>query len=552
MVDREAIRRHAIRNAFMHNGKADQGSVISKVIGEFPEIRKDVKSVMPLIKEVVNEVNALGSESIENIVAEKYPEFMEVEKKVQEHRLPDLRNVKHRVVMRLAPSPSGPLHLGHSRMSILNDEYVKRYGGELVLRLEDTNPANVDPDAYEMIPQDLEWLGVNVTKIVPQTDRMELYYEEARKLIRRGHMYVCLCDQEDFRKLKLASKACPDRGVSPEENMERFDRMLDGTYEQGKAVAVIKTDLNHPNPSIRDWISFRIATTEHPRTGDRYRVYPMMSFSVATDDHYLGLTHVLRGKDQLTNTDKQKYVFDYNGWELPEYYHYGMVSMPDTILKTSIIKKGILSGEYSGWDDIRLGTLRALRKRGYSRDTFRRYWIESGLRESDAEFSWDIFNSMNKDIVDADARRYFFVPEPEEIRIPCDSSLKGSMMFHPSRPELGRREYELGMNPTVFVPSIEWDGFESGKVVRLKDLAVVKKSKEGAECVETDLPPSKTKIIQWGPENSIKFRVYRPDGTVDDGVAEPLIGKGRGVVQLERYGYVNIPENDGKAYFLHK
>ncbi len=552
MVERESIRKQALRNAFMHEGRADPGSVISKVIGEYPDAKKEIKSLMPVIREIVEEVNSLGTEKIAEIVHSEYPEFLEVEKKVQEHRLPDLRNVQGKVVMRLAPSPSGPLHLGHSRMAILNDEYVKRYGGELVLRLEDTNPANVDGDAYRMIPEDLEWLGVNVTKIVPQTDRMEIYYSEARKLIEAGKMYVCLCDQEEFRKLKLESRACPDRDVSPEESLERFNGMLDGKYGQGKAVAVVKTDLKHPNPSIRDWIAFRIATAPHPRTGSKYRVYPMMSFSVAVDDHYLGLTHVLRGKDQLTNTDKQRYIFEYNGWKVPEYYHYGMVSMPDVILKTSIIKQGILKGEYSGWDDIRLGTLRALKKRGYSKETFRRYWIESGLRESDAEFSWDIFNSMNKEIVDADARRYFFVPQPVKIEVRSDKELKGSMLLHPSRPELGKREYVLKKNPEVYVPSADWDLIEDGTLVRLKDLAAVVKSGNSAIVKETEVPPSKTKIIQWAPEESMEFAVYRPDGTEDRGVAEPLIKDASGVVQLERYGYVNISKDPGVAYFLHK
>lgn len=552
MVTKDEIRKHALRNAVLHGGKAEQGSVISKIVGEHPELRKEVKSIIPLVTEVVNEVNGLGSEQVKSIVQDQFPEFLEVEKKVQEHRLPDLRNVKGKVVMRLAPSPSGPLHLGHSRMSILNDEYVKRYGGELVLRLEDTNPANVDPDAYTMIPEDLQWLGVNVTSIVPQTDRMELYYSEARKLIDAGHMYICTCPQEELRKLKLASKPCPDRELSPEENGARFEKMLDGSYGPGKAIAVVKTDLKHPNPSIRDWIGFRISESIHPRTGDRFRVYPMMSFSVAVDDHYLGLTHVLRGKDQLTNTDKQRYIFDYNGWKIPEYYHYGMVSMPDIILKTSVIKKGIKSGEYQGWDDIRLGTLRALRKRGYSKDTFRRYWIESGLRESDAEFSWDIFNSMNKEIVDPVAKRYFFVTEPRKIRIECKTPLTGSMLYHPSNPEMGKRIYKLGTDPVVYVPGKDWDMLTENTPFRLKDLAAVEKVKKGCHCVNTELPPSKSKIIQWAPAESGDFKVHKPDGTTDDGFAEPLINDAKGVVQLERYGYVNIPLKGGDAFFLHR
>lgn len=552
MVTRDEIRKHALRNAVLHGGKAEQGSVISKIVGEHPEVRKDVKSIIPMVTEVVNEVNGLGSEQVKSIVQEHYPEFLEVEKKVQEHRLPDLRNVKGRVVMRLAPSPSGPLHLGHSRMSILNDEYVKRYGGELVLRLEDTNPANVDSDAYTMIPEDLEWLGVNVTSIVPQTDRMELYYSEAKKLIEAGNIYICTCPQEELRKLKLASKPCPDRQLTPEENHERFERMLNGSFEAGKAIAVVKTDLKHPNPSIRDWIGFRISETKHPRTGDRFRVYPMMSFSVAVDDHYLGLTHVLRGKDQLTNTDKQRYIFKYNSWALPEYYHYGMVSMPDVILKTSVIKKGIKSGEYRGWDDVRLGTIRALRKRGYSKDTFRRYWIESGLRESDAEFSWDIFNSMNKEIVDPTAKRYFFVTGPEKVKVHCNAPLTGKMLFHPSNPDMGKRIYELGKDPEVYVPGEDWEKLSENSPFRLKDLAAVQKSGEECNCVDSNAPPSKSKIIQWAPSNSGTFKVHRPDGSTDDGYAEPLISEAEGVVQLERYGYVNIPVKGKDAYFLHR
>lgn len=552
MIGREEIRKHALRNAVLHGGKADQGSVISKVIGEHPDLRKNVKELIPTVRDVIEEINSMGSEQIKSIVQKEYPEFLEVEKKVQEHRLPDLRNVKGKVVMRLAPSPSGPLHLGHSRMAILNDEYVKRYGGELVLRLEDTNPANVDPDAYTMIPEDLEWLGVNLTSIVPQTDRMDLYYAEARKLIDSGHMYVCKCKQEDFRRLKLQSEACPDRDVSVEENHSRFDSMLNGAFRPGEAVTVVKTDLKHPNPSIRDWIGFRIAETKHPRTGDKYRVYPMMSFSVAVDDHYLGLTHVLRGKDQLTNTDKQRYIFHYNGWTVPEYYHYGMVSMPGVILKTSLIRKGIKSGEYSGWDDIRLGTIRALKRRGYAKETFRRYWIESGLRESDAEFSWEIFNSMNKEVVDPTAKRYFFVPRPDSVYLNCSSNLKGSMPYHPSKPEMGRRIYELGSHPKVFVPSVEWEEQKSGSLLRLKDLAAIIKKNSGGECTTTDLPPSKTKIIQWAPENSGKFNVHLQSGETETGVAEPLISEAEGVVQLERYGYVNIPVKGGDAYFLHR
>jgi len=546
------IRKIAVKNAYEHDGKAEVGSVMSRILGSFPEARKDASSISKQVSLMVKEINSLGSEKIVSMVAKEYPEFMVKVVRKQEHRLPDLRNVGKSVVMRLAPSPSGPLHIGHSRMSILNDEYVKRYGGELVLRIEDTNPENIDPIAYEQIPRDLQWLGVNVSQMVIQSDRMEIYYNQARSLINSGHAYVCFCKQEEFRKLKLKSEACPHRNSTPHENMESFEKIIHGEYSKGTATLVVKTDLNHPNPSIRDWIAFRIVDAPHPRTGRRYKFYPMMNFSVAVDDHLLGLTHVIRGKDHLNNTEKQKYIFEYNNWKLPEYYHYGLINIPDTVLKTSIIKKGIVSGEYSGWDDIRLGTLMALKKRGYAPETFRRYWIESGMREIDAEFSWDIFNSMNKENVDKDAKRFFFVHNPMEIKLDNEAPMISKIPYHPGNPHTDFREYEIGSMASIFVDPTDWTALDDGKHIRLKDLCDLEKIGNNGKILSIKPGKEKLKIIHWAPQGSLKFRIFKPDGTVDDGVSEPLISSYSGVAQLERYGYANVNGETGTGYFLHK
>ncbi|MGC8608679.1 MAG: glutamate--tRNA ligase [Thermoplasmata archaeon] len=544
----EEIKKRAFQNAYDHKGKADLKSVVGKVLGDIPELRKTPKDAMDAIKVQVEYVNSLSFDQISEIVARDYPDLMNKEKKNEEHHLPDLEGVTGRVVMRLAPSPSGPLHIGHTRMSILNDEYVKRYGGDLILRLEDTNPANIDPDAYTMIPEDLKWLGVNVTKIVIQSDRFQIYYDEARKLIEMGKMYICRCDKEEFRKSKLASVPMPDRENDPEKNMELFDGMLDGKFEPGEAIAVVKTDLRHPNPSVRDWIAFRIINETHPRTGDRYHVYPMMSFSVAMDDHLLGLTHVLRGKDQLTNTEKQKYIFEYNNWKRPYYYHYGMIRIPGTILKTSAMKKGIKAGLYDSWSDIRLGTVRAMERRGYLPETFRRYWINSGLREIDAEFSWAIFNSINRELIDPSAYRFSFVSDPKKIEMLRSPGLKSYLPYHPSFKDFGIRQYDV--KDEVFISRKDEDSIKNGERFRLKDLCYLIKNGDQYFYDGTDMR-EKTKIINWCPEGSRPFKIYRPDGNVDEGIIEPLSAGYRGVSQLERYGYVNFYDSDDYAYFLH-
>ncbi len=546
----EAIRKAALRNALDHGGKADLKAVVARILGDNPDFRARAKEIMPLVESEIKKINSTPEESLRKEAEIRYPELVVKEKKVQEHRLPDLKNVTGKVVMRLAPSPSGPLHVGHSRMAILNDEYTKRYGGSLILRLEDTNPANIDPMAYDQIPKDLEWLDVKVSKIVIQSSRMQIYYSEARKLIEKGHMYVCQCAREKFRKSRQEGVACEHRDSDPNSNLEKFEGMIGGEYASGNAVAVLKTDLKHSNPSIRDWIAFRISSSVHPLTGEKAYLYPTMNFSVAVDDHLLGLTHVIRGTDHINNTEKQSFIFKYNRWKVPEYFHYGLISIPGLIIKTSIVKKGILSGEFKGWDDVRLQTLMALARRGYRPETVRRYWIEGGMRTQNATFSWEIFNSMNRELIDHDSRRLFFVPSAQKLKVEGAGKMVAKIPFHPERKELGVREYELAPNPHVYVSRSDLDRISEGETFRLKDLCNVEKNRMSLKfSKDQSYGERKIWIVQWCPDNSDKFEVLKPDGTVDEGVIEPKHTEVQGISQLERYGYVKLQEKYG--LFLH-
>lgn len=549
----EQIRITVLRNAYLHDGRADFKAVINKIMGEFPDARKAGGEVSSLVKTIVDRINSMDASVVMKTALAEIPDINEPRKQEQEHRLPELEGAEHGVVMRLAPSPSGPLHIGHSRMAILNDEYVKRYGGKLILRIEDTNPSNVELEAYDMIPLDLDWLGVTVHETVIQSKRMSIYYDEARKLIQAGHMYVCECPQDQFKQSKLASVACPHRDVSVEKTLEKFEGMISGKYAHGKASAVIKTDLNHPNPSIRDWIAFRVREEVHPLTGKTYFAYPLMNFSVAVDDHHLGLTHVLRGKDHLNNTEKQSYIFRYLGWKLPRYYHHGLVHIPGTMLHTTPIKKGIKDGTFSGWDDVSLGTLLAMKKRGYQPQTFRTYWVNSGVREIDSEFSWEIFNSINREAIDHDAKRLWFVRNPHELKLFGSRGLRSRAPFHPGNPELGTRSYELGDEAVISIPLEEWNGIPDGEKFRLKDLCNVVRVGDTIRYEDNEHSNTKgLKILQWNPPGSLPFTVFKPDGTTDSGSIEPLSREVSGISQFERYAYVNMDKGHEAGYFLHK
>ncbi len=561
---KDKIRAVASFNALGHEGKAELNSVISKTVSLFPEERKNLKTLMPLIKEIVDEVNSLSAEEMKAIIERYFPELLATTSKEEEKRLPDLPGVgKEGVVMRMAPSASGPLHIGHARMAILNDEYFRRYGGKLVLRIEDTNPTNNEPEAYQMIQDDLHWLDVNFTDLVIQSKRFELYYSEMKSLIEMRKAYVATSPTEEFKSRKQQGMPIKERDETPEENLERWDKMVSGEYAKGEAYAVVKTDLTHPNPAIRDFIAFRIVDTPHPLEGDRYKAYPMMNFSVAVDDHYNGLTHVIRGKDHTANTEKQKYIFSYRNWKLPFYLHYGKVSIEHTILKTSLIKKGIRSGEFTGWDDPKLGTLVALKKRGFSPLAIRKYYVESGIGSVDTTFSWEIFYSFNRKIIDNISPRHFFVNQPVSLKFEFEGKLKASIPLYPQTGNSAtqeKREYLVGKG-SISITSQDYQKFK-GELVRLKDLGYFKIGEENIEYIgqeiledvqkwNPDRPLGKVPIIHWLSGNEVPFKVIRPDGTSEAGLLEKDALRFTGKVnQFERYGYVNVL-NEKEGYFTH-
>ncbi|MDR3206551.1 MAG: glutamate--tRNA ligase, partial [Candidatus Methanoplasma sp.] len=240
------IRKYALQNAVFFKGTANPKAVVGKVLGENPEYRSKSAELTPLIESIVSEVNSLGFEMQTKELREIDPSLMVKEKKERVYELPELKDSENGITARIAPGPSGPLHIGHTRVSVLNDEYVRRYGGKLITRFEDTNPEKIEPDAYEMITEDLEWLGVKTHGQVIQSDRFEIYYDHTRQLIENGKGYVCTCEADSWRQLKEETRECPCRGLPVETQLERYDRLLSGGYGEGEAVAVIKTDIAHP------------------------------------------------------------------------------------------------------------------------------------------------------------------------------------------------------------------------------------------------------------------------------------------------------------------
>ncbi|NYT18710.1 MAG: glutamate--tRNA ligase, partial [Methanosarcinales archaeon] len=466
------------------------------------------------------------------------------------------------VVMRFAPNPNGPPTLGSTRGIVVNSEYVKKYGGKFIIRFDDTDPQTKRPmlEAYDWYLEDCTWLDAKPDQVVIASDNMEVYYDYARQLIEMGHAYVCFCDGGDFKKFKDAKEPCPHRGQSPVVNLEHWDKMLAGDYEEKAAVVRIKTDIDHKDPALRDYGAFRIVKTPHPRpeVGDKYVVWPLLDFEGAIEDHELGMTHIIRGKDLMDSEKRQGYIYKYLGWEYPKTTHWGRIKMHEFgKFSTSGLRQAIEEGEYSGWDDPRLPTLRALRRRGIRPEAIRKFMIEMGVGETDISISMDTLYAENRKIVDPIANRYFFVWDPVELEIENAEACIVEPSLHPTE-ERGRRSINVGSN--VFVCRDDVEPVKEGDVLRLKDLyniEVTSLSPLKGRCIGNsmeDVKSRKMRIIHWAPEDNVAIKVLAPHGEFTGVGEKQVVEELNKVVQFERFGFCRIDSvDDGVvAYFTHK
>lgn len=575
---REKIKRIALENAIKHKGKAQAKAVMSRLIGEDPSLRKKARDLFYLTEEIVEEVNSLTLEQQISIIRDTWPEILLEEKKKieEEKKLPPLPNVDkyEQVVTRFAPNPDCVLHIGSARAIILSYEYARMYDGRFILRFEDTDPRikRTSLEFYDLIREDLKWLGCEWDAEYIQSDRMEIYYEYARKLLEDGNAYVCICQREDFRKRIQQRKPCPCRSLSPKENLSRWEGMLSGEYEEGEAVVRIKTDLNHPNPAIRDWPALRIIDTKkypHPRTGSRYRVWPLFAFANGLDDHLNGVTHIIRGKEHLTNQRRQEFLYRYLGWEYPEAIHYGRLKIMGAVLSKSKIVQAVEEGIYSGWDDPRLATFRALRRRGIMPEAIRQMMIDVGPRPADITLSWENLYAYNRKIIDPIANRYFFIDNPKTMIVNNISrDFIATLRLHPDDPKRGKRILTVKNRngyAHLLISSRDFDNLKAGSLIRLMELFNVKilsKNKDQvlAEYHSSGYEEAKRlglRLIHWLPEgNGVSCKVIMPNGSVVKGLAESNLRQASvdQIVQFERFGFVRIDEvgKEIKAFFAHE
>jgi len=534
-----------------------------------PELKKDVPALMKEIEKIAQEVEKLSPEKIKDKLKEIAPELLKekIEKKI-EGPLKELKNAqKGKVIVRIAPSPSGTLHIGHAYGASLNYEYAKIYDGKLILRIEDTNPENIYPQAYQLIEEDTQWLTENnLFKTIIQSERLGIYYDYAEKLVQKGKAYVCTCEIDKWRKMKAEGTACSCRSLDSKEQQLRYAKMFN-EYAEGEAVLKLKTDIKDKNPAMRDFSIMRINEHLHPKTKKEFRLWPLMVFSVAIDDHELGITHVLNGKDHADNAKKEAIIMEYLGWKAPQYQHWGRINFQGFALSASKTRLAIEQKEYSGWDDIRLPFLPALRRRGYQPEAFRRYALEIGLSLNDKSVSkeefWKNINSFNKEIIEPQANRYFFVDEPAEIKIIGTPKKEVSLDLYPDLPERGKRI--IPVNTENFLISMQdYKRMGEGYLHRLMDCCNFELKNNKFHFVSEDYDSyrnakNRGQIIHWLPagKQNLKVDVLLDTGIIVSGMGEETMKnlKGGDIVQLERRYFARvdkIAKNKINFWYLHK
>jgi len=540
----ELVKKYVLQNSVKYNGKANSGAVLGKILQENIKLKSKIKILQKKINDKIKEISKLNVNEQLTRLKEIAPELLEKKKEKKK----ELKRIKSKnPMLRFEPSPSGALHVGHAYALGLNEIYRKKYNGKLILRIGDTNPENIYKKAYKLIEEDAKWLS-KISKVFIQSDRLKIYYKYAEKIIKKGKAYICTCDPEKFKKLIEEKKACPCRNLEVKEQLKRWKLML-SKYKEGQAVMRIKTDLKNKNPALRDWPALRINLKKHPKVGHKYRVWPLMNFAVVIDDHDLGITTVIRCKDHKDNAIRQKYLFDYFKWKFPETLFGGLINFTDLKLSATEITDAIKKKKYDGWDDIRLPSIAALRRRGYQKEAFLRYAEEVGITEVDKKISkeeyFKMINAFNTNLIDEKANRYFLILNPKKIKIKKAPEFRRELDLYPGVRLGGRR----------FLTKDEFyiqDKLEKNKNYRLMHLFNFRNKEFISEDMDDRLD---SKLIHWLPKvkGLVKIEVLMENNEIVKGLGEESlkkVSKGE-IIQAERIGFLKALSKD-KFIFLHR
>ncbi|MDF2426179.1 MAG: glutamate--tRNA ligase [Nitrosopumilus sp.] len=564
---KKEIRKMAIQNAFEHGGETRDKIILGKILGTKPEFRNKVREISADITEIVSSVNHLSLEDQENEIKENFPELLAPKEKIQEREgLPELKGAEQgKVITRFPPEPNGYPHIGHAKAAIINSEYAKMYGGKFILRMDDTNPEAERMEYHAAIKVGLEWLGIEFDIVKSTSDDMELFYEKGIELINLGKAYICTCKREDISKNRRERKSCKCSMGDIEKNNKNWEKMKD-KFKPGDAVVRFRGDMEADNAVMRDPVLFRIIEGKHYTLGEKYRIWPSYDMAVAIEDSADGVTHAFRSKEFELREELIYAILDALKMRKPAQGFFSRLEFKGMPISKRIIKPLIEEGKVTWYDDPRLPTLEALRRRGIKPEAIRKFIMSLGLTKANTLAPFDALESFNRKFVDTDSIRLFMVSNAKKLTV---KNLPISSVEIPNHPinDMGKRTIEIDEN--FYISGDDAQSIKEGTQIRLLGLGNVAITKQGTEIEgefvengeKTDIPK-----IQWVPQktaHAIKMIIpktlfigdkFNEDSLEElDVFTEPhyLQLKEGEEIQFVRFGYCR-KDSQNQAIFTHK
>ncbi|HEY7082311.1 MAG TPA: glutamate--tRNA ligase [Nitrososphaeraceae archaeon] len=560
-----------LKNALEYDGKAKLEAVISKTMASRPDLRTSIKTIIPEIKRLLDQVNSLAISEQKTLLQEISP-TVDPNKQVEKFSgLPELYGAEMgKVVTRFPPEPNGYPHIGHAKAAIIDEEYAKMYNGKLILRFDDTNPLNEKAEYYDAIKDGIQWLGVKPSIIKNTSDDIFILQDYGKKLVTSRGAYVCRCDQktiQDFRSKGLEC-SCRNNDNSYEQALAE---MFAGSFEPNEATIRFRGDMASLNSAMRDPTLFRIIEGDHPKLGTKVRVYPTYDFAAPLEDSLDGVTHAMRTKEYELRNELYNAILDRLHLRKPVVSEFSRLEFEGLPVSKRKIKPLIENKSLSGWDDPRLPTLVALKRRGFLPEAIRRFVLSLGWTLAEAKPPFESLESFNRKIIDELSMRLFFVRDPIELKIKNANPVSVKLKNHPSS-NLGSRSVHV--KDTVYIARSDALKLSESSIVRLMELYNVKItqveladdiSRLYADMIGTDLTHDIQKIQWVAYDDKLPYKIITPKKLfsndqfdsnsleIASGYSESFVSNLRlhSSVQFVRYGFCRT-DNSQQAVFTHR
>lgn len=468
----------------------------------------------------------------------------------------DLETQKYgdKVHTRFPPEPNGYLHIGHAKSICLNFTTAAKYGGKCNLRYDDTNPAKEDMEYVNSIEEDVRWLGFQWENRLWASDYFDEMYECAVTLIKKGKAYVCDLNADQIREyrgtLKEPGKESPYRNRSIEENLQLFEEMRDGRYEDGEKVLRAKIDMASPNMNMRDPVIYRIAHAEHHNTGDKWCIYPMYDFAHPIEDAIEGITHSICTLEFEDHRPLYDWVLREVGkWPAPpQQIEFARLNLTNTVMSKRYLKAMVDDGTVEGWDDPRMPTIAGIRRRGYTPEAVRDFCERIGVSKANSTVDVGLLEHCVREDLKKKVANRNVVENPIKVIItnyPEDMTEEMEIENNREVPEMGSRmvpfSRELYVDGDDFmeVPVKKYFRLFPGNEVRFKGAYFITCN----EVVKNEDGSIKELLCTYDPEtrSGSGFEGRKVKGTIHWVDAATAVE-----IKIRNYDYLMIDDENGE------